>query len=168
MTKQPTTKRVPVTLPQNENATRNWLRSIRLSGFTIMTLGLVVLTVIVLAPSLRILVRQQQDIAALQAQVAQQQQTVSNLKDQRARWSDPRYIEAQARSRLYYVKPGEYSYLVINDGKTPASKNGAPISSTIQTTQVDWVRALFSSVFAAGLTTATPGQLVAPPAKGAR
>ncbi len=166
MPKQPKTTRIPVTLPQSENAAHHWLRSIRLSGFTIMTLGLVVLTVIVLAPSLRILVRQQQDIAALKAQVAQQQQTVASLKDQKARWSDPRYIEAQARSRLYYVKPGEYSYLVINDGKTPVSKNGAPVSSTIQTTQVDWIRALLSSVLTAGLTTAPPSQLVAPTGKG--
>jgi len=157
--KEQRAQRMPVALPGTDDASRHWLRSIRLSGFAIMTLGLLVLVVVVLAPSLKVLIEQQRELAALKAQVAEQQEKVDTLKEQKARWDDPRYIEAQARSRLYYVKPGEYSYLVIDDDKADRAKDGAPISRSIQATQVDWVQAMLSSVVAAGLTEATPEEL---------
>ena len=50
----------------------------------------------------------------------------------------------------------------MDDGATPTTKEGLPISSSIQTTQVDWVQALLSSVLTAGLTDATPNEIVAP------
>jgi cell division protein FtsB len=154
-------ERVPVRLPE-QSARANWLRSIRLSGFTIATLTVLVLTVVVLAPSLRIFVQQQQQLAQLRAEVDAQKAGVKDLTTERARWDDPSYIEAQARERLNYVYPGEYSYLVINDDATLASGDGQPISDKVQTTQVDWVRVLLSSVFTAGLTEDKPGEIVAP------
>jgi hypothetical protein len=66
------------------------------------------------------------------------------------------------------VYPGEYSYLVMDDGATPTTKDGLPISSDIQTTRVDWVQALLSSVLTAGLTDATPNEIVAPVLGGSR
>ena len=168
MTRQPTnvrakTTRVPVRLPE-EAASGQWLRSIRLSGFAITALFLIVLSVVVLAPSLKILIDQRQQIAALQASVQAAKDAVDGLTAQKARWSDPNYIEAQARGRLNYVFPGDYSYLVLNDTKAAAGTtvNGQPISDTIQTTQVDWVDSLLSSVFTAGLTNAPADQIVAP------
>jgi len=168
MTRQPRverakTTRVPVRLPE-EAASGQWLRSIRLSGFAITALFLIVLFVVVLAPSLKILFDQRQQIAELQASVHAAKDAVGALKDQKARWSDPKYIEAQARERLDYVFPGDYSYLVLDDtastGGTTA--NGQPISDKIQTTQVDWVGSLLSSVFTAGLTDAPADEIVAP------
>jgi Septum formation initiator len=166
MTRQKT-KRVPVRLPQ-QSVQAGWLRSIRLSGFTIATLTVLVLTVVVLAPSLRIFVEQQQQIAQLKADLEAQRTGVKHLEDQRARWDDPSYIEAQARERLNYVYPGEFSYLVIDDGKTISTDDGQPISDQVQTTQVDWVRMLLSSVLTAGLTDAKPDQIVAPVIKGSQ
>ncbi|MCU1513132.1 MAG: hypothetical protein JWO10_222, partial [Microbacteriaceae bacterium] len=125
-------------------------------------LGLIVLTVVVLAPSLRVLVEQRQQIAALQANVRDSKASVTGLKEQRARWDDPTYIEAQARARLSYVFPGEYSYVVQDDGSTGPVQNGQPISSSIQATKVDWVATMLSSVFTAGLTDAPAHELVAP------
>lgn len=167
MTRRPGTKRISVRLPQ-QSASGHWLRSIRLSGFTIASLCLIVLFVVVLAPSLRILIEQQQQLAQLQADVVAQKQNVSNLTGERARWDDPSYVEAQARERLNFVQPGEYSYLIINDSTTPSTKNGLPISDTIQTTKVDWVRAMLSSVLTAGLTDAQPNQIVAPVITGSQ
>ena len=161
MARRQRTERVSVRLPE-QSARAGWLRSIRLSGFTIATLTVLVLTVVVLAPSLRIFVQQQQQIAQLRADVAAQKAGVKNLGDERARWDDPSYIEAQARERLNYVYPGEYSYLVIDDGQTVTTDDGQPISDTVQATQVDWVRMLLSSVLTAGLTEDKPGQIVAP------
>ncbi|MES2170405.1 MAG: septum formation initiator family protein [Actinomycetota bacterium] len=161
---RPRTERVAVRLP-GETPFARWLRSIRLSGFAIIALGLIIVCVVVLAPSLRVYIEQRQQISQLQSQVADAKRSLSSLKSQKARWSDPNYIEAQARSRLNYVFPGEYSYLVINDVPGASTADGQPISDKLQTTQVDWVESMLSSVFTAGLTDQTPDQLVAPNTK---
>ncbi len=154
MVRRQKTTRVPVALPQMETAPESWLRNIRLSGFTLTALGLVVLSVIVLAPGLRILLEQQQQLQELRHSVDEQKNAVDDLEEEVARWGDPAYIEAQARDRLLYVYPGEFSYLVIDDGRTATTQDGAPISTTIQTTRVDWVQSVLASVVTAGLTDA--------------
>ena len=155
-------QRVPVQMPV-EAPSGQWLRSIRLSGFAITALVLIVLFIVVLAPSLRILVEQRQQIATLQAQVATTKTAVGNLTNQKARWSDPKYIEALARERLDYVFPGEYSYLITDaTAVSPVTANGQPISDKLQSTQVDWVKSMLSSVFTAGLTDAPANKIVAP------
>ena len=63
------TVRVPVRMPEG-SAPERWLSNIRVSGFTVMMLGLVVLGVIVLAPSLKLLIQQRSQIAALEHSVA--------------------------------------------------------------------------------------------------
>ena len=167
MARRPRTERVAVRLPE-ETAPEHWLRTIRLSGFTLLMLGLLILAVIVLAPNLRILIEQRQQIAALQAAVDDAKNSVNDLESDVARWSDPAYIESQARERLFYVFPGDVSYLVVGDDTGPTTSDGIPISDQIQTTQVDWVRTLLSSVYTAGLTDAPPDQLVAPVIEGAQ
>lgn len=163
---RPRTERVAVQLPQMAGASGSWLRSIRLSGFAIAALLLIVLFIVVLAPSLRIFVQQEQQLAALRDSVQQQTGSVKDMKGQLARWSDPSYVESLARERLNYVYPGEYSYLVINDAVTAATTDGQPISAKLQTTQVDWVRTMLSSVLTAGLTDAPADKLVAPVISG--
>lgn len=154
------TTRVPVALP--DSAPERWLANIRMSGFTIMMFILLVLGVVILAPSLKLLIQQREQIASLEKSVDSQKHAVADLKGQAARWDDPAYIEAQARNRLLYVFPGEYSYLVISDGQTTQTRDGAPISKDIQTTQVDWVKSLTSSLLTAGLSKATSGTINSP------
>lgn len=166
MSRQQRATRVAVALPE-QGAGANWLRGIRLSGFTIMTLTIIVLFIVALAPSLRIWVEQQQEIVGLQNAVDSQKQQVDELGGERARWEDPSYVETQARERLYYVKPGEYSYLVIDDGATVTTESGMPISEKLQTTEVDWVKTMLSSILTAGLTDAAPDKIIAPVIKGA-
>jgi cell division protein FtsB len=167
MTRRQRATKVAVAMPEpGERAT--WLRGIRVSGFTIMTLGIIVLFIVVLAPSLRIWVEQQQEIAALAAQVQSQNEQLDQLEEERARWDDPSYVETQARERLYYVKPGEFSYLVIDDGATITAENGLPISAELQTTEVDWVKTMLSSVLTAALTEAAPDQIIAPVIQGSQ
>jgi len=152
-------QKVAVSLPVMETAPEHWLRHIRISGFAVTILSLIVLSIVVLAPSLRTLVAQQHEIAQLNQTVAEQRQAVKDLESDVARWDDPAYVEAQARGRLHYVFPGDVSYDVIDDGKTPTTKDGAPISNTIQTTRVDWLHSLVSSIVTAGLTDATAADL---------
>ena len=161
MARRPRTERVAVRLPE-ESAPEHWLRTIRLSGFTLLMLGLVILAVVVLAPNLRVLIEQRQEIAALQQAVDDAETSVDVLTDDVARWSDPAYIKAQARERLFYVFPGEVSYMVVGGAGAAATSDGMPISDSIQTTQIDWARTLLASVFSAGLTDAPPEELVTP------
>jgi cell division protein FtsB len=147
------TRVVPVALP-DETRTQSWLRGIRLSGFGVLVLALVVLSIVVLAPGLRVLIEQRQEIADLQASIAAQKDTVQNLQGQRARWSDPAYIKAQARDRLFYVMPGEYPYLIIDDAAADAAADPQPASTDLEETHVDWAASLLSSYFAAGLSDA--------------
>lgn len=158
MARRDTTK-VAVQLPE-ETAPEHWLRTIRLSGFTVLMLFLLVLAVVVLAPNLRIFIEQRQQIAALEADVAATQGSVDELTGDLARWSDPAYIESQARERLFYVFPGDVSYLVVGEADEPTTSDGLPISETIQTTKVDWARTLLASIYTAGLTDAPPADLV--------
>ncbi|WP_223691110.1 FtsB family cell division protein [Leifsonia poae] len=157
---KPRTRRVPVTLANRPTATGRWLRGIHFSGFSLVMMGLLVMAVVILAPTLRALVEQRQQIADQQQAVDRLSAQVTDLKEQRARWNDPSYIRSQARDRLNYVMPGEVSYLVIDD-RPPASTaaGDTPISSKLQKTDTDWVQSLFGSFMGAGLTTATPDQL---------
>lgn len=134
------------------SAAGGWVRGMRFSGFTLIMMGLAVLAVIVLAPTVRDWVAQRQQIAAMQNSVADQKQRVQHLTDERERWTDKTFITTQARDRLGYVMPGEVSLLVINDlPALQATKEPAPVSSDLQTTETDWLHSLFASTLTAAL-----------------
>lgn len=152
MAKEPVERR-PVALPVNETPAGGWLRSIRLSGFSFVMMGMLVLAVLVLAPSLRTYADQRQQIDRLKATVADAQDSVDQLKSERERWNDRTYITTQARERLSYVMPGDISFLVIND-LPPAAESATDtpaVSTEIQHTKVDWMQSVFVSVMTAGL-----------------
>lgn len=155
------TRRVPVALPE-EGRPAAWLRNFRLSGFALSMLGLIVAALLVLAAPLKTLIEQRQTIAQLEASLDEAQDAVDDLNEQVARWSDPAYIQAQARERLYYVLPGDVSYLVVGQADDGAVAGELPISDEIQTTQTDWIGGLLGSVYTAGLTDATPDELDSP------
>ncbi|TFC05935.1 septum formation initiator family protein [Cryobacterium adonitolivorans] len=149
---RPTEQRA-VKLAIDETAVRSWLRGLRLSGFSFVMMGLLVLAVVVLAPSVRTYAEQRKQIDQLSNTVAAQQDSVDDLKAERERWNDRTFVTTQARDRLSYVMPGDISFLVIND--TGASVDGAadtaPISTAIQDTDVDWVDSVFRSVMTSAL-----------------
>jgi cell division protein FtsB len=153
----PRAARVPVALPQTA-AGAGWLRSIRFSGFTVLMFVVVVMFVVIIAPGLRVYVEQRQQLAALHAAVDGRGEENEELTEQIARWSDPAYIKAEARDRLYYVMPGETSFLVIDDQQVPEQTPGQ-VSDSISTTEVDWLSSLFASGMTAGLSDATPAEL---------
>lgn len=130
-----------------------WLRGIRFSWFAFVMMALIVIGVLVIAPTLQLYLGQRQQIAQLQHENAKTKNTVDALTKQAARWSDPSYIRAQARDRLLYVMPGETSYLVIDDRGTPTVTKHAPVSRGIQKTQSDWLATLLGSLVTAGTTT---------------
>ncbi|WP_044439057.1 FtsB family cell division protein [Agreia bicolorata] len=133
--------------------------SFRVSGLTFVILGVLVVFVVVLAPGLRLYIEQRQQLAALQQAVTDKQTQNAQLDSQVARWSDPAYIKAQARDRLYFVMPGETSFLVIDDQAPTAPVDNAPVTTDLQNTKVDWLGAIFSSGVQAGLSIQTPEEL---------
>ncbi|WOF24359.1 septum formation initiator family protein [Microbacterium betulae] len=140
---------------------RDWLGGIRLSGFTVIVLCLVVLGAFVLVPTASTYLDQRQRIAALQDAVQLGQEEVAALERERTRWQDPAYIATQARERLYYVKPGEVVYLVDNDlEETELPREPEPVSSEVEEAESDWMGQLLRSVVASGLAeTAVPEQV---------
>ena len=153
--------RVPVALPE-EGRPAAWLRNFRMSGFALSMLLLVVAALLVLATPLKTLIEQRQQIAQLQQSLDDAKHDVADLNEQVARWSDPAYIQAQARERLYYVLPGDVSYLIVGEPDVAAGSGNLPISDEIQTTKTDWIGGLLGSVYTAGLTDATPDELDSP------
>lgn len=139
---------------------REWTSGIRLSGFMVIMLSLVVLGAWVLVPTLGTYIDQRQKIAALEASVQVTADEIEALEQEQDRWEDPAYITTQARERLYYVKPGEVVYLVDND-LDPASlpPEQAPVSDELTQTPADWMPQLLRSITGAGLAqTASAGQ----------
>ncbi len=141
---------------------RGWLGGIRLSGFMVVMMGLVVLAAFVLVPTIGTYLGQRQQLAALAQAVEVSREDVAALEAQRERWKDPAYITTQARERLYYVRPGEVVYLVDDDlaaSETPQEK--APVTDEVERTETDWMAQLVRSVTGAGVA-----QTVAPPSIG--
>jgi cell division protein FtsB len=131
---------------------RGWLGGIRLSGFMVIMLGLVVLAAFVLVPTVGTYLDQRQQIAALREAVAVSEEEVAQLEAQRERWTDPAYITTQARERLYYTRPGEVVYLVDNDlpaAELPTEEDA--VSEEVGRTRTDWMSQIVRSVATAGL-----------------
>jgi hypothetical protein len=61
---------------------------------------------------LRNYVSQRSDLAAVHEQQLIMADKVAELERRRALLSDPRHVQAQARERLRYVRPGEAPYVV--------------------------------------------------------
>lgn len=138
--------------PRAQVDVREWASGIRLSGFMVIMLSLVVLGAWVLVPTLGTYIDQRQKIAALEASVQVTADEIEALEQERDRWEDPAYITTQARERLYYVKPGEVVYLVDND-LDPASlpQEQTPVSDELEETAADWMPQLLRSIAGAGL-----------------
>jgi len=139
---------------------RDWLGGVRLSGFAVIMLGLVVLAAFVLVPTVGTYLDQRQQIAALEAAVQVTKDDVADLEAEKDRWTDPAFITTQARERLYYVKPGEVVYLIDND--LPADdvpREADAVSEDVEETHTDWMAGLVRSVVTAG----TAGTAAVPP-----
>jgi len=137
--------------PRRSVDVRGWLGGIRLSGFMVIMMGLVVLAAFVLVPTLGTYIEQQQRIAALEHSVQVTKEEVAALEREQRRWSDPAYITTQARERLYYVRPGEVVYLVDNDlDPSQLPQDEQKVSDELTRTKVDWMSQIVRSVTASG------------------
>ncbi|MFP5251568.1 MAG: FtsB family cell division protein [Actinomycetes bacterium] len=135
---------------------------LRVSWLLLVAVGLVLAGVVTLAPSIGLLLEQRRDIAALEAQVTAQQENVEALQEEQARWDDPAYIEAQARDRLFFVYPGETSFVLLDDRSALETASADVPSATIEQPTEDWVAATATSFLVAGLTDDGPSSFGEP------
>lgn len=74
----------------------------------------VLMAFIVLAPTLRAYVSQQEQTRSLAAQIEASEDRAAMLEGEIEKWDDPAFAQARARERLGYVMPGETPYRVVD------------------------------------------------------
>lgn len=109
--------------------------------------------VIALAYPTRQYVAQRGQISDEAHQVRQSTRQVKQLRREKARWQDAAYVQAQARSRLHFVKPGETAFLFPQGGtvRHTSTRVHGPRSEP-----QPWYRNLWNSVDAADRSTSPP------------
>ena len=83
-----------------------------------------------LAVPLRTYLIQRQQLADTVAQREQLRGEVAQLEQHRAELNDPAYVQAQARQRLRYVKPGQTPYQVQLPGADQPNDQAQPPSAS--------------------------------------
>lgn len=130
--------------------TPQWALSLESSFVWLVGVGLAILAVITLFEPVSIWFEQRARISELQQQVTADTEALAEIRANIERWSDPAYIEAQARQRLLYVYPGDISYLIVNDVTVDEiDRTVAP--KTVGATEINWVDALVGSYAAAAV-----------------
>jgi cell division protein FtsB len=103
-------------------------------------LALVVCAMVLsVAVPLRNYLGQRSELSAVHEQQQILTDQVAELERRRALLADPRHIEAQARERLRYVRPGETPYVV----QLPQDPPGRPAG---QQPEEPWLRKLWESI----------------------
>lgn len=110
---------------------------------------LVVLLLVLLASPLNRYFGSRGDLARAQQQLGDDQRQLTQLKQEYALWSDPGYIQQQARQRLQYAMPGDTVYVVVDHGaQSDIAKTTA--SQPVAKSGGSWNTRLWSSVQHAG------------------
>ena len=136
----------------------------RLNSYTLALLAVILIGVFTLAPSVQIWYEQRQKIADYQMLVEQSKENLAGMQEERLRWDDEVYIRAQARDRLYFVMPGEVSFLVMDAEGIDISDTSGTVgemlaeqrkssgfSLEVLASETNWVEALLESTLRAGL-----------------
>lgn len=102
---------------------------------------------ITLAPPLQHYFAQRAQINSLRAQVNDSNNALEKAREELAKWNDPEYVAAQARTRLHFVFPGERQYVVSDVPKSDSEEAGpaAPISTQIPN-GLPWYGRLIASI----------------------
>jgi cell division protein FtsB len=120
-------------------------------------LTIIVMLAVTLVPTLRSLIQQRGDTAALRDRVAEQQQSVADLTREAALWKDPAYIELQARERLKFVRVGDRAYTVIdaspNDSSAAAAERPV-VAAPLANPSAPWYGKVWQSIQIADRPTA--------------
>jgi cell division protein FtsB len=86
---------------------------------------MLLISFVVIYPTARQYLTQRHQIAAAQAELEQSTQLEADLAADLERWNDPAYVQAQARTRLLFVMPGETAYRVVDPESVPTESPSA-------------------------------------------
>jgi len=136
----------------------------RLNSYTLALLAVILVGIFTLAPSLQLWYEQRREIADYRALVEQAKAELENMEAEKLRWEDEVYIRAQARDRLYFVLPGEVSFLVMDaDGIDLSDASGtvgamlaekrrqSGFSTEVSLNKRNWIDAFLESALRSGL-----------------
>ena len=139
-----------------------WLGGFQFSAFSVVLALVLLLGIVSLVPRIQPLAAQQAEINALKSELAQTRAEIEAMREERVQWSDSTFLASEARERLFYVMPGDVSYLVINDLPPEAlTLPQSQVSAELKRTDTDWIRSLFGSFWVAShsaLEPSTPAQ----------
>jgi septum formation initiator len=112
-----------------------------------MITAMALFLVVVLASPLQTYLNRRDSLAATVKQQSELRQRVADLQHQSAQWSDPSFVEREARARLQYVRPGDTLYTVLNADGTPRAASDQALSVVKRPGhEGSWNAALWSSV----------------------
>jgi cell division protein FtsB len=147
----------------------------RLNSFTLALLGVITIGIFTLAPSVQIWFEQQREIADYKALVESAKNEVTAMEKERRRWDDEVYIRSQARDRLYFVMPGEVSFLVMDAEGIDVSDTSGTVGAMLQekrnqngfsielaSANGNWVDSFLESVLRSGLEEPSEDETIAP------
>jgi cell division protein FtsB len=130
----------PTSTPNPPRAARSPLRSNKLTGRAALLAVVMCAIALSLAYPVREYIGQRRQIDQLLATQQSLSQQVKNLQTEQNRFSDPSYIEQQARDQLHYCLPAEKCYVII--GNSPAPDSTPQRTPTV----TSWYSKLWGSV----------------------
>lgn len=120
------------------------------TGRALVLGALVVLLIVLLASPLNRYFGSRSDVSHARAQLHDHQQQLSQMQRQSQLWSDPGYIQQQARKRLQYAMPGDTVYVVVDHGQRSQIRESEPVRDAAKNAAQPWNVKLWRSVETAG------------------
>jgi cell division protein FtsB len=118
------------------------------TGRALVLGALVVVLLVLLASPLHRYFNSRSDVGHAAQQLQDDQKQLGDLQAQQRLWSDPGYIQKQARLRLLFAMPGDTVYVVVSPGqKSDIEKTTVTPKSVDAAT---WNQKLWRSVQTAG------------------
>ena len=139
---------------------------LRLNSVSVSVILVIVLGTYLISPDVQSYLNQRREIVEMEQSIQLAKDAVVDMQAERDRWQDPVYIRSQARDRLYYVLPGEVSYLVMDSEGLDFSdtsntvgallaqqRNADEISLEVSAAKANWVDSLMESLLRSAMET---------------
>ena len=154
--------KAPVALSQG----RILQRMLRLNSVSVSVILVIILGTYLISPDVQSYLNQRREIVEMEQSIQLAKDAVVDMQAERDRWQDPIYIRSQARDRLYYVLPGEVSYLVMDSEGLDFSdtsntlgallaqqRNADEISLEVSAAKANWVDSLMETLLRSAMET---------------
>ena len=139
---------------------------LRLNGVSVSVILVIILGAYLISPDVQSYLNQRREIVEMEQSIQNAKDAVVDMQAERDRWQDPVYIRSQARDRLYYVLPGEVSYLVMDSEGLDFSdtsntvgallaeqRNTDDISLEVSAAKANWVDSLLEILLRSAMET---------------